>query len=143
MGLPDDRFVGFNPMTDDDIRGIRADPRCLAAIANDYNLSKQAINKIKHRKSYKDVPGPAAVLSNRLRNNKFPKGKIPAEKILLIRADARKLAEIAVDFAIDPVTVWNIKHGVYYGHVMGPPAVIISKRPTRRRLIAAAPPIWD
>jgi hypothetical protein len=96
------RSHGWNKLTADDARAIRADPRRYWKIAADYGVTRPMIGYIKQGKSFASVGGP--LVANPLGNT-----KLTPEQVSAIRADPRRHWEIAEDYGVHRSRVSTIK----------------------------------
>jgi hypothetical protein len=96
------RSNGWNKLTKEDARKIRADPRKYYEIAKDYNVTRPMIGHIKQGKSFSDVDG---TLVTRPRGNT----KLTDEQIAEILMDPRQHWKIAESHGVSRSTISRVK----------------------------------
>jgi len=101
------------------IQNIRDDQRIYRDIAQDYNIGRASISRIKCGVDWKHVEGELDK-RGKVRGENIGSAKLTEEKVLAIRVDKRTHKQIAEAFKISERQVYCVKSGKYWKHVLGP-----------------------
>ena len=113
----------WSKLRTEDVIKIRNDFRTYKEIAQDYNVTPEAIQAIIANKTWNHLPYPSFEKQKEFRSSNHAKGermnrsKLSKEDIIKIRNDNRSNKEIAKDYGVTPQAIRAIKIRLVWKHI--------------------------